>query len=327
MTLAPEALLGRVVGGFTLERLIGRGGFAWVFAARRADAAPAAVKILKPRYAGDRTVETRFRQEALTAAQLRHPNIVRILDVGRADGLTYFAMDLYPDSLASRLAREGPLAEPDLVRLGLDIASGLEFAHGKGVVHRDINVHNILLGPNGEAVITDFGIAGAVSTFTRPSGTHGTVGTPQYMSPEHAQGERLDGRSDLYSLGVTLYKAATGEVPFRSTDWFELARMHVEERPEKPRKRRPDLSARLERVILRCLAKDPPDRYQSAAALCEDLLQLGARDRITASFGRTTAGPALTSRVTRGERLRFLLPLLAVVVVALIAALVVWVGR
>jgi serine/threonine-protein kinase len=154
-----------------------------------------------------------------------------------------------------------------------------------------------------------------------------TIGTPHYVSPEQAQGRPLDGRSDLYALGVTLYKAATGELPFRSNDWFELARMHVEVPPEPPRKRRPDLSRRVERIILKCLAKHPDDRYASA----DDLLrELGAVERTslqTAAFGIPTAArPKPEARRLPRWLARWLLPIAAVAVVILVALLVVLLG-
>src|SRR3989337_153520 len=258
MSLEPEELLGQTIGPFTVERLIGQGGFAWVFAGRRtADGGPVAVKVLKPRYAGDQQFETRFRNEARVASELTHPNIVRILDIGKTGEVTYFAMDLYPGSLASRLARDGPPTEGDLLRIARDVTSALAFAHAGGIIHRDIKVDNILFPADGTAVIADFGIARAVSGYATATGVNMTIGTPHYVSPEQAQGRPLDGRSARYALGVTLYKAATGDLPFRSNDWFELARMHVEAPPEPPRHRRPDLSKRTERIILKCLAKHP----------------------------------------------------------------------
>lgn len=275
MSLQADQLVGHSLGPYRLDRLIGQGGFAWVYAGRDRDDAPAAIKILKPHYARDRAFAARFRNEFKVASELHHPNIVRILDVGEADGFTYFTMPLYPDSLGSRLADSAPLGEPELIRIATDLAAGLAFAHATGIVHRDIKVDNVLLTADGAAVIADFGIARAVSGYVSSTGVNMTIGTPHYISPEQAQGHTLDGRSDLYALGVTLYKAATGDVPFRSSDWFELARMHVEEHPGAPTEKRPELSGRLERVILRCLAKHPDDRYPSAQALYEELVTLG----------------------------------------------------
>ena len=269
--LAPADLLGRTVGPYDLERLLGQGGFAWVFAGRELDGTPVAVKILMPRYAGDHQFERRFRNEAETAAKLQHPNIIRIRFVARSGSYVYFAMDLCADSLAARLEREGPLPEADIVRIGRDVAGALQFAHAQGVMHRDLKPDNILLHSDGRAVLSDFGIARAVSGYVVSTGVNMTIGTPQYLSPEQAQGRPLDARLDFYALGVTLFKAAIGEVPFVSTDWFELARMHVEAAPPSLRKRRPQLSKRFERVVMKCLAKHPDDRYRDAGALLLDL--------------------------------------------------------
>src|SRR6059036_3010008 len=180
-------------------------------------------------------------------------------------------MDLCADSLGARIQREGPLPEPDIVRLAAGVARGLEFAHQQGVIHRDLKPDNILIHSDGSPVISDFGIARAVSGYVASTGVNMTIGTPQYLSPEQAQGRPLDARLDFYALGVTLFKAATGEVPFVSTDWFELARMHVERPPPSLRKRRPELSKHFERVVMKCLAKHPDDRYRDAGALLLDL--------------------------------------------------------
>ena len=271
MTHAPSDLVGRTVGPYDLERPLGQGGFAWVFVGRELDGTPVAVKILKPRYAGDLQFESRFRNEAETAAQLRHPNIIRIRFVARSGNYVYFAMDLCPDSLGARIQREGPLPEPDIVRLAAGVARGLEFAHQQGVIHRDLKPDNILIHADGSPVISDFGIARAVSGYVASTGVNMTIGTPQYLSPEQAQGRLVDQRADFYALGVTLYKAATGELPFTSSDWFELARMHVEDAPASLRKKRPALSKRFERVVMKCLAKHPDDRYRDAAELLADL--------------------------------------------------------
>ncbi len=279
MTHAPTDLVGTAVGPYQLERLLGQGGFAWVFAGRDADGTPVAVKLLKPRYAGDPQFETRFRNEAELAAKLRHPRIIPIRAVARAGDEVYFAMDLCPDSLGARIEREGPLPEADIARIAREVAEGLQFAHGEGVIHRDLKPDNILLRADGSAVITDFGIARTLSGYVASTGVNMTIGTPQYLSPEQAQGRTLDQRLDFYALGVTLFKAATGELPFRSSDWFELARLHVEQPPPSLRKKRPELSKRLERVVRKCLAKHPDDRYRDATELLADLAAVDPHHR------------------------------------------------
>jgi len=293
VTNAATDLVGQTLGPYTLERLLGQGGFAWAFVGREQDGTPVAIKVLKPRYAGDPQFESRFRNESETAAKLEHPNIIRIRSVAKTREHVYFAMDLCADSLGARIAREGPLPEEDILRLAHDIASALEFAHQQGVIHRDLKPDNVLIRSDGGAVLTDFGIARAVSGYVASTGVNMTIGTPHYLSPEQAQGRRLDQRVDFYALGVTLYKAATGEVPFSSTDWFELARMHVEDPPPSLRRKRPELSKRFERVVMKCLAKHPDDRYANAAELRADLDEVEQKRRPTATMG---AGPVGTAQ-------------------------------
>lgn len=327
MKLEPELLVGQRVGPYSVIKLIGEGGFAWVFEGRRADDdSPVALKILKPHYSGDKEFEARFFNESNVANDLKHPNIVRLQEVGHADRLTYLAMDLYPDSLASMLERLGPLPTAALIRIAIDIARALDYAHRAGIIHRDIKVNNIMLQSDGTAVLTDFGIARAVSGYVTATGANMTIGTPHYVSPEQAQGRKLDGRSDLYALGVTLYKAGTGELPFRSSDWFELARMHVEEPPAAPRKLRPELSPRLERVILKCLEKHPDDRYDSAETLLDDLLEIEDKVRTTETFGTAPRSTAELIRALDESKPKWLLPLLAVVVIVVVAAVITVLG-
>jgi serine/threonine-protein kinase len=329
VTADSDTLIGHTIGPYRIETLLGQGGFAWVFAARRTDDnVQVAVKVLKPRYAGDAQFENRFRNEAEVAANLRHPSIIQIFEVGQVDGYTFFSMPLYPDSLGSLLQRETALDEPRAVAIGRDVAAGLAYAHEAGLVHRDIKPDNVLLTNSGTAVIADFGIARAVSGYASATGVDMTIGTPQYISPEQAQGRPMDGRSDLYALGVLLYKSTTGEVPFRSTDWFELARMHVEEQPPAPRKKRPEMSARLERVIVKCLAKHPDDRYPSAGALVEELDAIADASRATRSFGVAPVSTAEYSRLSRERRRpRWIVPLVATAFILAVAVLVVLLGR
>ena len=329
MTLDADTLVGRLAGPYRLDRILGQGGFSWVFAGHHdTDGTPVAIKVLKPRYADDPQFQRRFRHETEVASRLQHPNIVRIHEVGGAEGLVYFVMDLHPDSLASRLAREGPLPEARLLNIARDITRALSYAHAQQVVHRDLKVDNILLAEDGRAVLTDFGIARVASTAATGTGPNMTIGTPHYISPEQAQGRPVDGRADLYALGVTLYKAATGELPFRSSDWFELARMHVEEPPTPPTTRRPELSGRFERVVLRCLAKHPDDRYPSADALLAELEGLAAGQRHTRDIAvpRTRATAGRASGTTRPAR-RWLRRIAGLVIVVMVALAVVLLAR
>lgn len=274
----PERFVGRHLGRFRIDAVIGSGGFAWVYKGYDPELdIPVAVKILKPQYAGDDIFESRFRREASTAAKLRHPNIIRILAVGRQDDAVYFVMDYLPSALDDRLRIMGTLPEPLLIRLGLDVSLALAFAHREGVIHRDIKTDNILFDEHGNAIVADFGIARAVTGYVEQTGTNMVVGTPQYFSPEQARGLPLDGRADIYSLGVTLYRAATGVLPFQGEDWYDIARRHVEEQPQRPRALNPALSRDIERVILTCLAKDPDDRYPTGEALHADLVRLTGR--------------------------------------------------
>ncbi|HEY6807666.1 MAG TPA: serine/threonine-protein kinase [Gemmatimonadales bacterium] len=302
MTNAPTDLVGQMLGPYRLEHLLGQGGFAWVFGGREADGTPVAVKVLKPRYEGDPQFASRFRNESETAARLEHPNIIRIRAVGASDAHTYFAMDLCAESLGARLTREGPLPEADVLRIARDVVAGLAFAHAQGIIHRDIKTDNVLLRGDGSAVLTDFGIARAVSGYVASTGVNMTIGTPHYLSPEQAQGRPIDQRADYYALGVTLYKAVTGDVPFTSTDWFELARMHVEDPPPSPRSKRPELSKRLERVIYKLLAKHPDDRYQNADELLADLVDVEARVRATQDLGMAPLGTTEIQALKRPAR-------------------------
>jgi serine/threonine protein kinase len=272
LVLEPEALLGQTIGKYTVNALLGGGGMAWVLAATDCDGCPViALKLLKPKYAGDVQFTARFLNEATVAGELRHPNIIRILDVGQHGEAVYFAMPKLAASLAARLDVDAAIPELEVMRIARDVARAMAFAHEAGVIHRDIKPQNILFADDGSAVLTDFGIARAIASYVSTTGKQLTIGTPHYISPEQARGQPLDGRTDVYALGVTMYRAATGALPFRSSDWYELARLHVEEPPEPLRKKRPELSRGFEKVVLTCLEKDREQRYASARDLADDL--------------------------------------------------------
>ena len=260
---------------YELEQELGRGGMSVVYRARdRRLGRPVAIKVLPPQLALDPAVRTRFAREAHTSAQLAHPHIVPIHDVGEHEGIAWLVMALVSGgSLAGLLAREPRLSVEEVRRLVREIADALDYAHQRGVIHRDIKPDNILLdGDSGRAVVTDFGIARAMEAGTRLTATGAAVGTPTYMSPEQAVGERqLDGRSDIYSLGVLAYQMLTGRVPFTANNPMALLMKHVAEPPRPIAELRPDVPLAMARAIERALAKSPDDRWPTAGALRDAL--------------------------------------------------------
>ena len=268
----PERYLGQTLGKYRIESLLGSGGFAWVFKGHDPELdIPVAIKVLKPQFAGDQAVVDRFKREASTAAKLRHPNIIKIYAVGRENDAVYFVMDYLPSGLANRLETTQSLPEDYVLRVGVDVARALAFAHREGVIHRDIKVDNILFDSHGNAVVADFGIARALSGYTNQTGTNMVVGTPQYFAPEQARAKPLDGRADLYSLGVTLFRSATGRLPFEGEDWYEIARQHVEEPAPLARSVNPALSPEFEAIVLQCMAKSADDRPATGDVLADTL--------------------------------------------------------
>ena len=256
---------------YLIENEIGRGGMAVVY--RAVDTRlnrTVAIKVLPPDVAFNPAVRERFIREAQTAAQLNHPNIVPIYSVDESDagGLVYFVMAYVEgESLGIRLSREGLWPVDRAVRVLRDVADALAYAHAHGVVHRDIKPDNILIErASGRPMVTDFGIARAAAGETRLTVTGVAVGTPAYMSPEQALGEReIDGRSDLYSLAVVGYHMLTGETPFKAVNTPAMLVKHVSERPRPVRDRRPDVPAYLAVAIDRALSKRPEDRWTDAA--------------------------------------------------------------
>jgi serine/threonine-protein kinase len=291
----PERYLGQTLGKYRVDALVGSGGFAWVYRAFDPELEiPVALKVLKPQFGGDADFVTRFKREAAVAAKLRHPNIIKIYTIGREGDAVYFAMDFLPSGLADKLETTPHLSEDAVVQIGMDVSRALGFAHREGVIHRDIKVDNIMFDEHGNAVVADFGIARALSGYTGQTGTGMVVGTPQYFAPEQARAKPLDGRADIYSLGVTLYRAATGRLPFVGDDWYEVARQHVEDVPTPPRTLNPNLSEEFETVLMRCLAKRPDDRPTTGEQLLDELELVRTGGRIlTPAKARTLAVPSL----------------------------------
>ena len=260
---------------YELEGEIGRGGMAVVYRARdRRLNRPVAIKVLPPELAFDPAIRTRFTREAQTSALLSHAHIVPIYDVGEQDGIAYLVMGLIGGgNLATLLTREPRQPIDEVRRLLCEVADALDYAHARGVIHRDIKPDNILLDrEGGRAMVTDFGIARAMEAGTRLTLTGIAVGTPTYMSPEQAVGEReLDGRSDIYSLGVLGYQMLTGRVPFVAGNSMALLLKHMNEQPRSIADSRPDAPKALREAIERALMKAPEDRWPTAAAMRDAL--------------------------------------------------------
>ncbi len=278
---------GSVVDGrYRVLSRLGSGGMADVWLAEDTHLQRrVALKVLHRRYAQDREFVERFRREAESAAGLQHPNVVAVFDRGEFEGTYYIAMQYVEGPTLKSLIDSG--LQPDqAVSLIRQVLEGARFAHRRGIVHRDLKPQNVIVDPEGKAVVTDFGIARAgVSEITQ---TGSVMGTPHYLSPEQAQGMEVTAVSDLYSIGVMLYEALTGRVPFEGESAVAVAMKQVSQTPQRPSSINPAVSPALDAVVMRALEKEPGERFQSAdafiAALDAALKDPGALGRETAAF-------------------------------------------
>ena len=295
----------RLLGGrYELDGIVGRGGMAEVYRARdiRLDRI-VAVKTLREDLARDQTFQARFRREAQSAASLNHPSIVAVYDTGEDDTggshIPYIVMEYVDGRTLRDLLREDRRLLPERA---LEITDGvlraLDYSHRNGIVHRDIKPGNVMLTRDGKVKVMDFGIARAVSdaqaTMTQ---TAQVIGTAQYLSPEQARGERVDARSDLYSTGCLLYELLTGRPPFLGDSPVAIAYQHVRENPVPPSRVDPEVPQWADAIVLRAMAKDPRDRYQSAAEMRQDIQR--ALQGVPVAAPRTAAYGTATQRVGR----------------------------
>jgi len=259
---------------YELGAEIGRGGMADVYLGHDAMLdRRVAVKVLSPAFADDPVNRERFRREAQAVASLNHPNIVAVYDWGEEAGTSFIVMEYVPgQTLRDVIATYGRIAPIEAARIAADIADALAFAHRNGVVHRDVKPGNVLVAPDGTVKVTDFGIAraGNGEGLTK---TGAVLGTATYFSPEQAQGLALDGRSDVYALGVVLYEMLAGVAPFTGDSPVSVAHKHVREEPTAPSHWAPEIPGALDRIVLTAMAKDVTRRYQSADDLRADLLR------------------------------------------------------
>ncbi len=329
-----------LAGRYRLKRLIAKGGMAEVWEAfDDILGRPVAVKVLLPGLAADESFRERFRREAIAAARLAHPNVVATFDTGTDDGITFIVMELVDaPNLRHVLDQSGPLPHGRVVHIGAQVADALNYAHKNGVVHRDVKPPNILVCPDGRVKVADFGIAKAVED-TQPgraapadalTSTGSIIGTAQYLSPEQVDGGTVDGRTDVYSLGVVLYEMVCGRPPFSGDTDMAVALKHVTANPLAPRQVRAGIPKALEEVVLRAMAKAPEGRYQTAGELQTALLSvdLGARDATNVVAAPAPPPPPVAPRsdhtpprgvppsFVQSER-KWMVPTIAIVAVAL----------
>jgi serine/threonine protein kinase len=327
MTIAGRVLADR----YAVGELLGRGGMAEVYLATdRVLDRPVAVKVLGGWLASDATFVERFRREALASARISHPNLVAVFDAGSEDGVHYIVMEhVRGETLADVLRRVGRLPPNRATRIATSVADALGVAHAAGIVHRDVKPANVMLTPDGRIKLMDLGIARGIEgeSITRASSILGTAG---YVSPEQARGERVDHRSDIYSLGCVLFEMLTGRQPFEADNPVAVAFKHVHEAPLPPTSLEASVPPALEAVVLRAMEKDPASRFPSVADMTSALNDRTAPVRPIEDTrplpvaGTTTPPPteALPRRADRPPRRRpLILILLGLAALALIVAL------
>jgi len=271
-----DNLIGKTLGQYQIIQVAGKGGMAVVYKAFQPSLNRyVALKVLPDYLAQDEQFVMRFEQEARAAAALRHPNIMVIYDVGQEGNTHYIAAEYLEGTTLSQAiaAQRGLLPVPRIVNIVNQLASALDFAHTRGLVHRDIKPSNAFIGADEHMTLMDFGIAKALQGGAQMTRTGTMVGTPEYMSPEQAEGRSIDPRSDIYSLGVMLYQLLTGRVPFQAETPTAVLLAHVMQMPQPPTQLNPNIPPAVEAVVMRSLAKRPQDRFSTAGELAQALAQ------------------------------------------------------
>ena len=258
-------MIGRVFNGrYRITERIGIGGMAEVYKAQDQTLGRiVAVKVMLPQYAADPEFAARFKQEAASAANLQSPYIVNVYDWGHDDGTYFIVMEYVRGTdLKSAILQRGAINQRKVAEIGSQVCQALSVAHNQDIIHRDVKPQNIMVQPDGNVKVMDFGIARAKNSVK--SQTSSVLGTAHYISPEQAQGKELTGASDMYSLGCVLYEAATGQLPFDGPDAVSVAMKQVQEEPLPPSQVKPDISPDLEAIILKAMDKNPYNRFQTA---------------------------------------------------------------
>lgn len=262
---------GRVIGErYEIMSSVGSGGMADVYKAKDLRLSRfVAIKVLKQEFSSDKNFVTKFRGEAQSAAGLSHPNVVNVFDVGEEDGIYYIVMELVEGiTLKKFIERKGKLEVREAVGIAIQISQGMEAAHSNHIIHRDIKPQNVIISREGKVKVTDFGIAKAATSNTITAGAMGSV---HYISPEQARGGYSDEKSDIYSLGVTLYEMLSGKMPFAADNTVSVALLHIQEEATPLRELDPTIPVSIERIVQKCMQKKPERRYLAASELIKDL--------------------------------------------------------
>src|ERR671922_2796213 len=282
-------MIGQLIAGrYEIEELVGTGGMSSVYRARDTVLGRhVALKVLHEHFSTDEEYVERFRREARAIARLNHPNIVTVIDRGEFEGRQFIVFEHVPgENLKDLVRREGPLPVQEALALTQQVARGLAFAHEHGIVHRDVKPQNVLVDEGGSAKVTDFGIARSLEVDQDITETGAVLGTSHYLSPEQAGGAAVDERSDQYSLGVLLYELLTGEVPYPGESVMTVAMRHLRDPVPRVREKRPDVSARVDDLVGRAMAKRPEERFASTEALV-GALEACLMEEVSAQAGDT----------------------------------------
>ena len=298
-----DTLIGQTIGPYKITERVGEGGMAVVYKGYQQSLNRyVAIKILRVELAQDEQFVARFRQEALAVAGLSHPNILHVYDAGMAFGMYYIVMAYVEGGSLRDLITQGALETDYAVSIAMQLADALDHAHRQGLVHRDVKPNNVLINRDGRPLLTDFGIAKALGESKGLTRTGTAIGTPEYMAPEQIQGQQVDGRTDIYALGIVLYEMLVGWAPFSSTTPVAALYKQVNEPPPPLRQANINVPAWLDAVVNKALAKRPQDRYQHAGEFADALREHRVPDKVKTPVPVSTGRVEKKPPAERGQR-------------------------